>query len=342
MRTNALATSLALITLLACGVGACGPKDAPVEPTGGGGDSGLETVDYAGSNWFGHAPVWVGIEQGIFERAGFEVVAKALGGSSDRVTALETGNAQFASLGEVAMLGAMAEGRDGFYWIGNQDIAPGAEGLVAIGIDSIEGLRGKKIAVDLNSSVHITAYELLKGAGLEIGKDVEILNGEDMAVVDLVRSGEAQAGIIWEPFYSHLRALPGAVVLGTDEDTSIYKRFKTMTGPDMLCASKSWVDADEARARRLFTAYFEAVAWCKANPEGLIDLIVERLGEDREKVAPVLANFKWLDLADQRVAMSDAMLFGQAQVASEVLVEMGVLKSVPKFRGWTRPNLLAD
>ena len=46
----------------------------------------------------------------------------------------------FASLGEVAMLTAMARDRRGFYWIGCQNIAPGNEGLVAIGIDSIADL----------------------------------------------------------------------------------------------------------------------------------------------------------------------------------------------------------
>ena len=328
---------------LCCALAACG-GDAPEASGGAGADAPVapEKVVYAGSNWYGHAPVWVGIQQGIFAQAGFEVEASAFGSSPNRVTALENGNAQFASLGEVAMLEAMAEDRSDFYWIGNQDIAPGAEGLVAVGIDKIEDLRGKKIAVNVNTSVHITVYELLKGAGLDLKTDVEILRGDDSAIVDLVRSGEAQAGIIWEPYYTQLREIPGAVVLGTDKDTSIYQRFKTMTGPDMVCMSKAWVDADPDRAKRLVHAYFEAVSWCRDNPDALITLIAEHVNEDESNVRPVLANFKWLTLDDQAVVMSDAMLFGQAQVACEILVDMGLAKKVPEFRKWTRPDLLAE
>jgi NitT/TauT family transport system substrate-binding protein len=332
----------ALCCAVVAGCGGDAPETTAGDAAGGDAPAALETVVYAGSNWYGHAPVWVGIEQGIFEEAGFAVEASAFGSSPNRVTALENGNAQLASLGEVAMLEAMAEDRSDFYWIGNQDIAPGAEGLVAVGIDKIEDLRGKKIAVNVNTSVHITVYELLKGAGLDLQTDVEILRGDDSAIVDLVRSGEAQAGIIWEPFYTQLRELPGAVVLGTDMDTSIYERFKTMTGPDMVCMSKAWVDADPDRARRLVRAYFEAVRWCRDNPEALIGLIAEHVNEDESKVQPVVSNFKWLVLEDQAVAMSDAMLFGQARAASEILVEMGLAKKVPEFRKWTRPDLLGD
>ena len=338
-RSTAL-TLLCCVALAACGGGT--DEHAAAGGTGRDAATPLEPVVYAGSNWYGHAPVWVGIREGIFAKAGFAVEARAFGSSPNRITALENGSAQLASVGEVAMLEAMAEGRRDFYWIGNQDIAPGAEGLVAIGIDRIEDLRGRKIAVNVNTSVHITVYELLKSAGLDLKTDVEVLRGDDSAIVDLVRSGEAQAGIIWEPFYTQLRELPGAVVLGTDRDTSIYRRFKTMTGPDMVCLSKAWADADPARAKRLVRAYFEAVRWCRDHPGELIDLIAEHVGLTADDVRPVLANFKWLTREDQAVVMSDEMLFGQAQVASEILVDMGLMKSAPEYRRWTRPDLLAD
>lgn len=308
----------------------------------GGGPDGREKLVYAGSNWFGHAPVWVGVRKGIFAEAGFDVDARAFGPSSDRLTAIGSGAAQFASVGEVAMLAAMAEGRDGFYWIGSQDIAPGNEGLVGIDVESIADLRGKRIAVNVGTSVHVTAYELLRGAGLDIAKDVEVLRAADSAVVDLVRSGEAAAGIIWEPFYTDLRALPGAKVLGTDEDTSIYRRFKTMTGPDVVCASRAWVDADPARAKRFFRAYFDAVAWCQGNPGELAAIVADQVGKKPEEVAPALSRIRWLDRSAQRVVMSDAMLFGQAVELSRILTEMGILRSAPEFRKWTRPDLLAD
>ncbi|MFQ5845623.1 MAG: ABC transporter substrate-binding protein, partial [Planctomycetota bacterium] len=232
-------------------------------------------IVYAGSAWYGHAPVWVGIRRGIFRKHGFEVQKEAFGGSADRINALEAGNAVFASLGEVAMLAAMARDRRGFYWVGCHNIASGNEGLVGVGVHSIGQLKGKKVALYQNTSIHLTIALLLKEAGLDIRRDVEVLNAQDSAVVDLVRRGDAAAGGMWEPFYTRLRNLPGARVLGTDQDTSVYRDFKMMTGPDVLCASKRWVDADPERARRFFRAYFEAVEWCNEHPEELVRIVLE-------------------------------------------------------------------
>ncbi|MHC4960354.1 MAG: hypothetical protein ACYTGN_18550, partial [Planctomycetota bacterium] len=90
-----------------------------------------QVIVYAGSAWYGHAPVWAGLKHGIFKKHGFTVRKEAFGGSADRISNLAADNAQFASLGEVAMLAAMARGNRDFYWIGCHNIAPGNEGLVA-------------------------------------------------------------------------------------------------------------------------------------------------------------------------------------------------------------------
>jgi ABC-type nitrate/sulfonate/bicarbonate transport system substrate-binding protein len=313
--------------LVACGNG----DDEP-------GTKGPEKIVYAGSAWPGHAPVWVGIKLGIFKKHGFEVDDRSFGGSADRVAALAAGNATFASLGEVAMLGAMAAGNKGFYWIANQNIAPGNEGLVAIGVDRIEDLKGKKIALYELTSIHLTIALLLKEHGLSLD-DVEVLRGEETTLVNMLRNGDAVAAGIWEPFYSDMKKLPGAKVLGTDKDTSIYKRFKTMSGPDVVCCARKWFDDDPDRARRFFRAYFEAVEWCADHPAELVDIAVERTGKEKAIVAATMANFTWIGWDAQKVNMSDKRMFGQAQVAAELLVEMGKLDKVPAFRDWTRADL---
>ncbi len=327
---------LFLLGLLTClGVAGCG-DDTP----------NLEPVVYAGSNWYGHAPVWVGLKHGIFEKAGFEVVDKSFGGSTERVTALEGNDAQFSSLGEVAMLMAMARERKGFYWIGSQNNAPGNEGLVAVGVDNVEGLKGKTIALNERSSVHITVAMLLREAGLDINnpEDVGIVHATDANVISLVERGDAQAGAIWEPYYSQLRAIEGAKVLGTDMDTEIYKNFQTMTGPDVLCASRTWIDADKDRARRFFKAYFEAVAWCAAHPEELLDIVQERVGENtaRASIEAALKNFTWLDFEAQTLTMSSARLLGQAGLAGATLLDMGLIEKVPEASNWTFPELYSE
>ena len=51
-------------------------------PVGCTGEDG-NTVVAVGSQWYGHAPVWVGMERGIFEKHGFKVEWKTIGKSID-------------------------------------------------------------------------------------------------------------------------------------------------------------------------------------------------------------------------------------------------------------------
>ena len=61
---------LLAITLLL--LGSCNQK----EPAGSS-NTGLEPVVAVGSQWYGHVPVWAGIERGIFARQGFNVEWRA-------------------------------------------------------------------------------------------------------------------------------------------------------------------------------------------------------------------------------------------------------------------------
>jgi len=313
------------VTLLLLFLAACGGEQK----------QGLQRVVYAGSAWYGHAPVWVGVRKGIFEKHGFLVEPRAFGPSSDRVNALEADNAQFASLGEVAMLAAMSKDRRGFFWIGCQNIAPGNEGLVGVGVDSIAQLKGKTIALQERSSIHLTAALLLADAGLDITKDVEIKHATDSSIVDLVRRGDAVAGGIWEPFFTRLKQLKGAKLLATDKDTSIFRKYGMMTGPDVICASRRWVDADPERAERFFRAYWEAVEWCEANHAELIDIVVDEIKQPREEVEAALKNFRWLSWKEQIAMMSDKKMFGQAKEVSALLIRLGLMDKVPPVADWT-------
>jgi len=58
-------------------------------------------VIVVGSQWYGHIPVWIGIEKGIFKKYGFDVKWQFIGKSMDRLNAISSGEAHFASLGEI-------------------------------------------------------------------------------------------------------------------------------------------------------------------------------------------------------------------------------------------------
>jgi ABC-type nitrate/sulfonate/bicarbonate transport system substrate-binding protein len=306
-------------------------------------EDGLEPVVAVGSQWYGHVPVWIGIERGIFERHGFHVHWRAIGKSMDRLNAISSGEAQFASLGEIAMLSAMAQGNRRFYWVGNQDIAPGFEGLVARpGIDSFEDLRDTRIGFPFGSSVELTARMLLRQHGLDPDRDVRLVNLELGDVPAVFRAGNVDAASVWEPGFSQLKAVPGARVLGMDTDTEVYRRFGTMTGPDVLILGRDWVDQDPARAQRFLAAYFEALTWVEQHQEQTVALVAGRwIQQEPGLIAANLARFQWHDAADNLRVMTDDGIFAQADYILGILTEqMGALPRRPAFRDWVRVDLL--
>lgn len=296
-----------------------------------------------GSQWYGHIPVWVGIERGIFKRHGFQVEWRFIGKSMDRLNAISSGEAQFASLGEIAMLSAMAQGNTRFYWVGNQDIAPGFEGLVARpGIEDFEALRGKRIGFPFGSSVELTARMLLRQHGLNPTKDVRLVNLEVGDVPAVFRAGNVDGALIWEPGFSQLKAVAGAKVLGKDTDTEVFRRFGTMTGPDVLILGKAWADADPARAGSFMAAYFEALDWVKANPQQTVSLVAgSYIQQEKTLIQANLDKFKWHDAADNRRVMSEQGIFAQADYILEILHEqMRAIPKKPDFRRWVKLDLL--
>ncbi len=296
-----------------------------------------------GSQWYGHIPVWVGMERGIFKDAGFHVEWRFIGKSMDRLNAISSGEAQFASLGEIAMLSAMAHGNTRFYWVGNQDIAPGFEGMVAKpGIKSFEELRGKKVGFPFGSSVDITARMLLKENGLDPNKDVELVNLEVGDVPAVFRAGNVAAALIWEPGFSQLKEVEGATVLGMDTDTEVYKKFGTMTGPDVLVIGSEWVDADVERAKRFMAAYFEALDWVKANTGEAAALVQGTyIQQDIEIIKANIGKFVWHGAADQKSVMSDTGIFGQAEYVIDILLDdIKAIPERPEFRKWVRMDIV--
>jgi NitT/TauT family transport system substrate-binding protein len=325
-----------LLSCLAILLSGCGGNSADAPES--------NSVVIAGSTWYGHIPAIYGVESGIFEKHGFDVEFRPVSTSADRMKAITAGSVQFASLGQIAMLSQMANDNRSFYWVGNQDIAPGFEGIVARpGINSFADLKGKKLGLVIASSVEITVYQLLAQNGLS-AEDVQLVPLKPAEVATAMENGSIDAGAVWEPHFSRIQAIDGATLLGLDTDTEIYKQYKTMTGPDVLVISKEWVDADPDRARRFMTAYWECVDTVKADTDAAIDTVAANWFKDADAIPGVKANMKrfvWLGLQDQKTILSDKGIFPQTTTVLKLLAEdIGKIPTIPAFAEWVNTDVL--
>jgi NitT/TauT family transport system substrate-binding protein len=183
---------------------------------------------------------------------------------------------------------------------------------------------------------------LLKQNGLDPEKDVELINLEVGDVPAIFRTGEVGAALIWEPGFSQLTAVEGATVLGMDTDTDAYRKFGTMTGPDVLIINKAWVDADTERAKKFMTAYFEALDFVKNNPDEAAEIVQKKyIQQDLDLIRENMKKFVWHDAAAQSEVMSADGIFGQAEYVIRILNEdMKVIPNKPDFEKWVNMDIL--
>jgi len=151
-----------------------------------------------------HAKLIVARDKGFFAQEGLEVELVEFANSADGITALRAGKTDAGSVGVTAPLVHIAKGAKNIKIIGGlggegSAVVVPADQLAKIG--SLKGLKGLKVGtVRLSSSDAIVRAELAK-AGVNWAKDLQIFELKSpAAVVEAVKSGEVQAGVVWAPF----------------------------------------------------------------------------------------------------------------------------------------------
>ena len=308
-----------------------------------------EQISIAGSNWYGHTPVWIGIERGIFARNGFKVKWVYLSSSTDRINDVSADTIQFASVGQISMLKAMAANNSKFYWVGIQDNSPGFEGLVAHkNIQSIADLKGKRIGLPFGTSVEVTLRQLLEKNNLNLGKnkDVELINFNVRDIPTIFRANYVDAALIWEPAFSTLQDISNTKPLATDKDTDFFKRFKSMAGPDVLVMSKTWCDNNPQRAKRFMKAYFESVKWVRNsdNLKQTAELIQGTyIRQPHSEIIRSLKKISWHNASLQKILLSDNKIFTQTDYLLDLLLKYEILQGKrPHFKKWVKYDVLPD
>ena len=293
----------------------------------------------ASTTWFGHVPLMVAIDRGYFKEAGLDVELKPIVKSSDRMLALTQGGIQWTNTGVLSVIVEMAKGNDSFYWFANVDDSPGAEGLVVQpGINSIKDLKGKKIAVTLNSGAEITLYYLLKDAGLALG-DVRVVPMAANEMVAAFANKNIDAYCVWEPAFSDgQKAVAGSKVLATDKDTPIYRKFKTASAPDVVVIRKDLVDKHPETAKKLIAAYFRGVKLTKENPREAAVSADKWFKRGVDWAEAGIRKFAYFDASQQREHVDE--LLGNIEMVIGWAHDSKNIETKPDPRKWLRRDLV--
>ncbi len=150
----------------------------------------------------GHAKFFVAKEEGFFEEEGLDVELIDYGNSSDGLAAIHAGQLDLGAFGTVAPLVYIAAGSDIRLIAGimGEDGFLVATPEIAKTIRDVKDLDGFTIATVRLSSSDAVLRGALMQAGLSWKKDLQILElSSPPAVLEVVKNGQADAGLVWGP-----------------------------------------------------------------------------------------------------------------------------------------------
>ncbi|GAB4168402.1 MAG: aliphatic sulfonate ABC transporter substrate-binding protein [Thalassobaculales bacterium] len=289
-------------------------------------------VTFGGSvTWLGQVPIMVAIEKGFFKEQGLEVDYKVILSSYDRLRAITTGDVDFSNLGRAAVIPDMARGNDAFYYFANIDDSPGNEGCWARpGIDSVAGMKGKKVAA--NSSAEITLHGMLAVNGMTV-KDLSYLNLPPNEMAGALSKGDVDVACVWQPLLDGLKAaVPNGKLLGTDKDTANFKKYGTMASPDIVVINKKLADSKPDIARKITIAMFKGADYTNSNPAETAAAVAHYFKKPAAEVEAGIRSFKYFGSKgwEEHMKLHQA----QMQELTNWLHSMGRIPSAPDVSKW--------
>jgi taurine transport system substrate-binding protein len=301
----------------------------------------LEKVTTVGSSWPGHSPIWMAIQEGYFKAAGFDVSFRQISSSMDRVSVISSGDAKFGGMGAAAMLPAMAQGNQNFYWVGSPDAARTYSGIVAREqIKSLKDLKGKRLAVQFGGSEEPTDYMLLQKVGLDAYKDLRLVNMPQADMIQALKQGNIDAAGAWSPEFEQLQKVPGAHTIASVDDLGFFEKYHQMPVPDVLLVNKQWADKDPARAKRFLDAYFKGMAFVMAHPKETTQTAITYTKQPADVYSVAASKFNWLTKKEQCRQLSKEGAYPVMDQLIDFMVLTKKIDDKPDYKKWVRGDLV--
>lgn len=200
--------SLILLIVLA----ACGKEESKIAVNG----KVSEPLKVTLPTWTGYGPLFLAKEKGFFEKNGVDVELSIVEGLGERKAALAGGKVDgMATALDVQITLAGAGIPVKVVWL--LDDSYGGDGiLVKNDINSIEDLKGKKIAFEVGSTSQLLALTALAQGGLT-EKDVTVVQMSAGDAGAAFAAGQVDAAVTWEPWLTKGAQANGKVLLSTKD-----------------------------------------------------------------------------------------------------------------------------
>jgi NitT/TauT family transport system substrate-binding protein len=265
MKRRSFITVLAASTgaALLPAVAACGADPKPVA-------AGTTKVRMGFSAWPGWFPWQVAEEKGLFDKNGVDVELKYFDSYTDSLQALSTGNLDANSQTLNDTLTSVSGGAKQTIVLVNDNSTGNDQIIVAPGITSVAGLKGKKVAVEQGTVDHYLLLLALRKAGLS-ETDIQLTPLLTDAAAAAFVAGQVDAVGAFAPFTTTALGRAGSTAITTSKD------FPGAI-PDHLTFAADFVKANPDAVQKTVQTWYDTTAWIKANPAEAVTIMAKRAG----------------------------------------------------------------
>ena len=278
------------------------------------------------SNWAGWWPWAIAEQEGLFAKNGANVELRWFDGYLASMEALAAGQldgncqtlndtisfADSAVNGEVAVLV-------------NDNSAGNDKIIVAEDINTIEDLRGKKVAVEAGVVDDFLLTLALQEAGMS-RDDVEIVDLETGAAAAAFASGQTDAVGAFPPFWLTALKREGSKELISSSE------FPGAI-PDLLVVTQKLIDERPEQVQALVNTWFDILDFMEQNPERADEIMAQRADVTTEELELFKEGTKIFTIEENIEAFSDGdtmqhMPFA-AQQMTQFMLDVGFIESAP-------------
>jgi sulfonate transport system substrate-binding protein len=216
--------------------------------------------------------------------------------------AMRVGSIDVGAVGDTPPIFAQAARGNLVYIAGQRAGAQGVLLPAGSKIQTIQDLKGKKLAFGRGSSAHSLALKVLEKAGLTYAQIEPVYLGPADASAAFEK-GAIDAWSIWDPYFALFESRPGVRTLITDSDVG---------GQNSFFMARTGFTRDYPNITgQTVEAFIQTATWARDHRKDMADMLASSTGMDRAAVG------KAVDRSPFEVKfMDDALIQGQQEVAN--------------------------
>lgn len=214
-------------------------------------------------------PFVIADQNGYFDEAGVQVKIEQFKSAKDRDSAFQSGSLD----GVITDVLAVSFAKEGGFDVKITSKTDGNYKLLASkssGINSINQINGKSVAISKNTLIEYATDKLLQSANLTENDIKKEIVPQIPTRLEMLQNGKVDAATLPEPLAT-VAVKNGAVVIDSTEEHSI--------NPGVLAFTSKSIGENSNEIKAVYQAYNEAVDYINNEPlENYVDILVEEVG----------------------------------------------------------------